>query len=88
MRRFHVSPWSSVERAVEVFKGSMVLEVHDHPGKTFLLKEKEDMKKPIQDLVERAGGHPMDLNLSDIHSFNNNPSLLTQWAECAQECSR
>jgi len=87
LRRFHVSPWSSVAKAAETFKGSAVLEVHDHPGKTFFLTDKKEMKKPIRDLVDRADGHPMDLNISDIHSFNDDPGLLTQWAECAQECA-
>ena len=87
MRRFHVSPWSSVEKAAETFQGSMVLEVHDHPGKTFFSSDRNEMKKPIEELIKQAEGHPMDINLSDIHSFNGNPALLTQWAQCAQECA-
>jgi len=32
-------------------------------------------------------GLPMDLNLSDIHSVNNNPAALGTWARVAQELS-
>ncbi|MFH1824521.1 MAG: hypothetical protein ABH873_04775 [Candidatus Firestonebacteria bacterium] len=85
LRRFHVSPWSSVKVAQEKFKESVVLEIHTHPGKVFFGFTKEDMKSDIKKLVEEAKGSIFDLNLSDIHSVNNNPKLLTMWAEAAQE---
>lgn len=43
------------------------------------------MYSDIKRLVDAAEGVPMDLNLSDIHSFNGNPELLTMWAEEAQK---
>jgi len=46
------------------------------------------MKEEVQRLVRAAEGLPLDLNLSDIHSVNGDPRLLTQWAEAAQEVAR
>ncbi len=43
------------------------------------------MKSEIKQLVDEAEGVPIDLNLSDIHSINNDPKNLTMWAETAQE---
>jgi hypothetical protein len=43
------------------------------------------MKQEIQRLVSAAEGVPLDMNLSDIHSVNGDPRLLTRWAEAAQE---
>ena len=85
LRRFHVSPWSSLEKACEQFQGKVVLEVHDHPGKVFFGSTADDTRARIRELLEIADGHPMDLNLSDIHSINGNPDLLKQWATIARE---
>lgn len=87
LRRFHVSPWSSVETAKEKFQGKVILEVHAHPGKVFFGFSREDMHSDIKRLIDAAEGVPIDLNLSDIHSFNGNPKLLTTWAEEIQKVS-
>ena len=85
LRRFHVSPWSSVARARETFQGSVVLEVHCHPGKVFFAFTPEDMRNEIEGLVAEAEGVPMDLNLSDIHSIDGKPETLRTWAQVAQD---
>jgi hypothetical protein len=85
LRRFHVSPWSSVEAAREKFRGKVVLEVHAHPGRVFFGYSPREMKQEVQRLIRAAEGVPLDINLSDIHSVNGDPCLLTRWAEAAQE---
>jgi len=85
LRRFHVSPWSSVSKAREVFAGSVVLEVHCHPGKVFFTSTPEEMRSEIEGLVAEAEGVPMDLNLSDIHSIDGKPETLRTWARIAQD---
>jgi hypothetical protein len=85
LRRFHVSPWSSVSRAVEALRGKAVMEVHAHPGKVFFGWGETEMRRNIRDLIDRSEGMPMDLNLSDIHSVNGNPGTLTLWARIARE---
>ena len=87
LRRLHVSPWSSVQAAREKFQGSVVLEVHSHPGQVLLCMKYQEMKAEIKGLVAAAEGVPMDLNLADIETINNNPKLLTMWAQAAQEIS-
>ncbi len=88
LRRFHVSPWSSVEAAKKKFQGKVVLEVHAHPSKVFFGSTRDDMKSDIRRLATAAEGVPMDLNLSDIHSVNGKPELLTMWTEEAQEIAQ
>ena len=85
LRRFHVSPWTDLERVVDYFQNRVVLEVHDHPGEALFCSDEARTRKRIRSLFERAGGHIMDLNLSDIHSFNGDPTLLGQWARLARE---
>ncbi len=87
LRRHHVSPWSSVPAAVEKYRGAVNLEVHAHPGKVFFGATREDMRAELAGLVAAAGGHPMNLNLSDIHSINGNPETLKVWAEEAQRAA-
>lgn len=85
LRRFHVSPWSSVPEAVRTFGGRVVLEVHAHPGEVFFGASRADLRRSLARLVAQAEGAPLDLNLSDIHSVNGQPGLLRTWAEEARE---
>ena len=85
LRRFHISPWSSVRAIREETQDKFVYEVHDHPGKVFFGMTKEDMKKAIKELTDEAKGSVFELNISDIHNINGNPLLLRDWAEAAQE---
>ncbi len=85
LRRHHVSPWSSVQLAAAKYQGRVNLEVHAHPGRVFFGASPEDMRKELVGLVAPAKGHPMSLNLSDIHSLNGNPDTLRVWAEIAQD---
>jgi len=85
LRRFHVSPWSSVAAARDKFRGIVILEVHAHPGKVFFTSTPQDMRNEIRALVRAAEGVPLDLNLSDINSVNSRPQTLTQWAAIAQD---
>lgn len=85
LRRHHVSPWSSLKLAVQKFQGSVVLEVHAHPTETIFSASREDMRSEVTRLVKQAEGHPMCLNLSDIHTLAGNPATLKYWAQAAQE---
>ena len=87
LRRFHVSPWSSVEVARRKLRGTIVCEVHSNPSEVFFGATREDVRRSLRRLVDAGEGMPMDLNLSDIHSVNGRPELLTMWAEEAQEVS-
>ena len=84
LRRFHVSPWSSLERAKRRFGGAVVCEVHSNPSEVFFGAEAADIRRRLRRLVEIGEGIPMDLNLSDIHSIGGRPELLTEWARQAQ----
>jgi hypothetical protein len=87
LRRFHVSPWSSVAVARGKLRAAVVCEVHANPSEVFFGGTREGMRRGLRALVEAGEGMPMDLNLSDIHSVNGRPDLLTAWAEAAQEVS-
>ncbi len=87
LRRIHVSPWSSVAKAVEVFQGRAVMEVHAHPGKVMISSTPQEMRAELRGLIEASQGMPLDLNLSDIHSLNGKPGTLAIWTRVAQELS-
>jgi len=87
LRRHHVSPWSSVAAAAEQYRGTVNLEVHAHPGRVFFGAAREGMRRELEGLVAAAAGHPLSLNLSDIHSVNGDPGTLRVWAEEAQRAA-
>ena len=71
--RQHVSAWSSVERAVEAFGGSVVLEVTDHPNMVALAPAREEIRRGLKARVDAAEGHPMDLSITDIYNLAGDP---------------
>jgi hypothetical protein len=84
LRRFHVSPWSSVAKAAATFADRVVLEVHAHPGRVFFGDTRADMRRSLDRLMAEADGARLDLNLSDIHSVNGRPEVMGIWAEEAR----
>ncbi len=87
LRRFHVSPWSSLEVARKRLGGSVVYEVHSKPSEIFFGAARQDIRRGLRRLVEMGEGICMDLNLSDIHSVGGQPELLAVWAQEAQEAA-
>jgi len=87
LRRIHVSPWSSVRRAHEVFGRSVVLEVHAHPTEVFFTHTPMQMADELRRLLDDAGDARLDLNLNDIHSINDDPDRLRLWTDLAREVS-
>ena len=85
LRRFHVSPWTSVAKAAETFATSCVLECHVHPAETLMTPTPQYMRESIQRILDAAGDLIIDINLSDIHTLNGHPDSLRRWAEIAQE---
>jgi len=85
LRRFHVSPWSSLPKAVECFGRRTVLEAHAHPTRVFFDWEEAGIRENIRTLVRQGAGSLMDLNLSDIHTVNGQPEKLALWARVARE---
>jgi len=83
--RQHVSAWSSVEAAVEVFNGSVVLEVTDHPNMVALAPAREEIRQGLRARLDAAEGHPMDLSITDIYNLAGDPNTLVRWAEAAQD---
>jgi hypothetical protein len=88
LRRHHVSPWSSMRLAAAKFGGRVVLEAHAHPGRVFFGMSEAEMKTDAKRLVAEAGGAPLDLNLSDIHSINGKAKTLIAWAQAARDAPR
>ena len=87
LRRHHVSPWSSVAQAVAKYRGSVVLEVHAHPTEVFFNYTPDQMRQEVERLLTAANGHPMCLNLSDIHNLGENPETMATWAKVAQDAA-
>lgn len=85
LRRFHVSPWTNLERAAGDLGRTMVLETHVHPGDTLLSHTPDQMRAALERIMRVAGHCVLDINLSDIHTTGNHPAVLSTWARVAQE---
>ena len=46
---------------------------------------RRDMAAELKQIVNAAQDTPIDLNLSDIHTLDRGPKVLTTWAQVAQE---
>lgn len=85
LRRFHISPWTNLEAAVEKLNRDFVLEVHVHPSDTLFTYSENDIRRDIKRILDIAGGCIIDINLSDIETVNNHPEKLIQWARFAKD---
>jgi len=79
LRRFHVSPWSSVAAARGSSAERSSARSTPTPPRSSSAPRAARCAGACARSSTRGGGMPMDLNLSDIHSVNGRPELLTAW---------
>lgn len=84
LRRFHISAWTNLESAVAQLGREFVLEVANHP-ETLAVQSEEQMRKDVERIMEVAGECIIDINLGEIETVFGNPSVLSTWAQVAQE---
>jgi hypothetical protein len=85
LRRFHISAWADLERAVEELGRQFVLETHISYADTLYVHTRDQMREALTRIVQIAGDCVIDINLGDIETVRGNPSVLTDWARAAQE---
>ena len=85
LRRFHVSPWTNLERAVERLGDNFVLEVHMSHADVLYTLSHEQIRAKLREIMDIAGRCVIDINLGDIETVRGNPDVLTNWARIAQE---
>ena len=85
LRRFHVSPWTDLETAVESLGRDFVLETHVSYSETLDGHRPADMRKAVERIMRIAGECVLDVNLGDIETVRGDPSILTTWAQIAQD---
>lgn len=85
LRRFHISPWTDLERAVEELGRQFVLETHVSYADTLYVHTRDQMREALTRIMQIAGDCIIDINLGDIETVRGNPSVLTDWARAAQE---
>ncbi|MDP6667292.1 MAG: uroporphyrinogen decarboxylase family protein [Dehalococcoidia bacterium] len=84
LRRFHISPWTDVEAAVDELGRDFVMEVVGHPD-TLHVQTETEMRDWLERTMEIAGDSIFDLNLGEIETVFGDPSVLRRWAEIAQD---
>ena len=85
LRRLHISPWTDLEVAVEQVGENIELETEVHTADTIFVHTSEEMRKSLGRLLDVAGHRVMDVNLTALETVGENPSVLTTWAQIAQE---
>lgn len=87
LRRIHISPWTDLEAAVTQLDREFVLETEAHPTDTLYVHTPSQMREAVERILEVAGHSVLDINLTAIETVNGNPSVLTTWAQMAQEAA-
>jgi len=85
LRRFHVSPWTDLETAVEQLGKDFVLEVHMAYADVLYVLTPEQIRDRLREIMNIAGDCIIDINMGDIETVKGNPDVLTNWARIAQE---
>ncbi len=85
LRRFHVSAWTDLAKAVEELGKEYVLEVHMAYGDVLYAPSPAHIQKNLEQIMTIAGDCILDINLGDIETVRGNPDVLANWARIAQE---
>ena len=85
LRRFNVSPWTDLETAVDLLERDFVLETHVSYSETLDDHTPADMRVAVERIMRIAGDCVIDVNLGDIETVRGDPSILTTWAQIAQD---
>jgi hypothetical protein len=85
LRRFHVSPWTDLESAVEQLGNDFVLELHMSYADVLYVMTPDQIRQRLTEMLEVAGACIVDINMGDIETVEGNPDVLTNWARIAQE---
>lgn len=87
LRRFHISPWSNLEKILDKLQKQFVYEIHVHPlNHLFVFDNKQimdDLKKIKRIIIEK--GVTADINIADIETVNHNPKKLIEWAKISRD---
>lgn len=85
LRRFHVSAWTDLESAVEQLGRDFVLETHIAYADVLYTESPQQMREAVERIMKIAGDCIIDINIADIETVQGDPSVLTRWAQTAQE---
>jgi hypothetical protein len=84
LRRFCVSPWTNLEVAAAELGRDFVLETHVHPTDTLYVHTPGQMREALERIMKIAGDCVLDI-CCEVHSVGSDSSVLTTWAQIAQE---
>jgi hypothetical protein len=85
LRRFHVSAWTDLESAAEQLGRDFVLETHISYADVLYTQSPQQMREAVDRIMKIAGDCIIDINIADIETVQGDPSVLTRWAQTAQE---
>jgi hypothetical protein len=87
LKRFHVSPWTDIDRILEELGAHFVYETHVHPASHLFLYDDSQIKKDIRSIAMKCKdrGVTADINLSDIETVRGDKDRLIRWSRLAKE---
>ena len=87
LRRFHVSPWSNLEKILDKQQKQFVYEVCvNTTNHLFVFKKNqivEDLRRLKRIIID--GSVVADINMIDIETVENNPKKLIEWSKIAKD---
>jgi hypothetical protein len=87
LRRFHISPWSNIEKILDKLQKQFVYEVCVHTANHLLVYEDKQLYEDMYRLASicKERGVTADINISDIENINHDAQKLIRWSEIARE---
>lgn len=85
LRCISVSPWSNLEKCVELYGHDYVLCRKPNPGLLCVDFAKESCRREIRETLELAGNLNLTFIMKDTHTISNEPERFKQWVEIARE---
>ena len=87
LRRFSVSPWTNLEKAVEEMGPRYVMNWRVNPSDVLLKFNAEEMKQEVKAALRIAGRCPIEVVLQDIETVPGGLEQLQTWSAMAKQAA-
>ena len=87
LRRFSVSPWTNLQKAVEEMGPRYVMNWRVNPSDVLLKFNAEEMKQEVKAALRIAGRCPIEVVLQDIETVPGGLKQLQTWSAMAKQAA-
>jgi hypothetical protein len=85
LRALSVSPWSNIDKCVELYADNYVMYRKPNPSLICVGFEEEQIRKDLASTLNKTKGLNIAFVLKDTHTISNEPERFNRWVKIVRE---